>query len=88
MSAQARSVKRGIPLVQTLPVFLQSIAVGKKIVALTKDDIDFIVAYLVPLDLWYVVPVEEFAPRKNLLFYPMGSKKGAHFEKYREAWGC
>jgi len=63
-----------------------SIYVGKKIVGLTKDDIDFIVAYLVPLDLWYVVPVEGFQPRKNLWFYPMGSKKGARFEKYREAW--
>ena len=34
-----------------------------------------------------MVPVEGFQPLKNLWFYPMGSKKGARFEKYREAWG-
>src|ERR1700757_3256971 len=38
-------------------------------VALTAREIDVIVAYLVPLDLWYVVPIE-FAPCKNLWFYP------------------
>ena len=63
-----------------------SVMVGRECVGLTKEDIDVIVAYLVPLDLWYVVPVEAFVPRKNLWFYPMGSKKGAMFEKFREAW--
>jgi hypothetical protein len=40
----------------------------------------------VPLDLWYVVPVQAFGPCKNLWFYPHGSKKGSRFEIYREAW--
>jgi hypothetical protein len=39
-----------------------------------------------PRDIWYVVPVPAFVPRKNLWFYPDRSKKGATFEKYREAW--
>jgi hypothetical protein len=30
--------------------------------------------------------VKAFVPRKNLWFYPDGSKKGAMFEKYRDAW--
>jgi hypothetical protein len=64
-----------------------SVYVGKKIVGLTKKDIDVLVAYIFPKDLWYVVPVEEFQPRKNLWFYPDGSKKGSMFEKFREAWG-
>ena len=63
-----------------------SVYVGKKIVGLTKKDIDVLVAYIFPKDLWYVVPVEEFQPRKNLWFYPDGSKKGSMFEKFREAW--
>jgi hypothetical protein len=63
-----------------------SVYVGKKIVGLTEKDIDVIVAYIVSRDIWYVVPVKAFAPRKNLWFYPDGSKKGARFEKYREAW--
>lgn len=63
-----------------------SVYVGKEIVGLTADDIDVLVGYIVPLDVWYVVPVKAFAPRKNLWFYPEGSKKGSKFEEYREAW--
>lgn len=63
-----------------------SVYVGKKIVGLTEKDIDFIVAYIANRGIWYVVPVKAFVPRKNLWFYPDGSKKGARFEKYRDAW--
>ncbi|HTW59665.1 MAG TPA: group I intron-associated PD-(D/E)XK endonuclease [Terriglobales bacterium] len=63
-----------------------SVYVGRKIVGLTKKDIDVLAAYIFPKDLWYMVPVEKFVPRKNLWFYPDGSKKGAMFEKFREAW--
>jgi hypothetical protein len=63
-----------------------SVYVGRKIVGLTAKDIDVIVAYIVSRDIWYVVPVRAFVPRKNLWFYPDGSKKGAMFEKFREAW--
>ena len=63
-----------------------SVYVGKRIVGLTKKDCDVLAAYIFPLDLWYIVPVEEFEPRKNLWFYPDGSKKGSKFEKFREAW--
>jgi hypothetical protein len=55
-------------------------------VALTAKGIDVVAAYIVPLDLWYVVPVEAFAPCKNLWFYPQGRKKGSRFESFREAW--
>ena len=58
----------------------------RKMVALTADQIDCIIAYIVPLDLWYVLPVEVFSPCKNLWFYPNGSKKGSRFESFREAW--
>jgi hypothetical protein len=51
--------------------------------AYTAEEIDFLAAYIVPLDLWYVIPVKAFAPRKCLRFYPGG---GGRYEKYREAW--
>jgi hypothetical protein len=60
--------------------------VKRKMVALTADEIDCIIAYIVPLNLWYVLPVESFSPCKNLWFYPHGSKKGSRFESFREAW--
>ena len=59
--------------------------VKKQMVALTAREVDVIIAYLVPLDLWYVVPIK-FADCKNLWFYPHGSKKGSRFERFREAW--
>jgi hypothetical protein len=63
-----------------------SVYVRRKIVGLTAKDIDVIVGYIAHRDIWYVVPVRAFVPRKNLWFYPDGSKKGAMFEKYRDAW--
>ena len=60
--------------------------VGRRIVGLTPKDIDVLIGYIVSRDIWYVVPVKAFIPRKNFWFYPDGSKKGAKFEKYREAW--
>ena len=38
------------------------------------------------VDLWYVVPVKAFAPRKCLRFYPEGENSLGQYEKYREAW--
>src|SRR5882672_4674670 len=52
-----------------------SVYVGRKIVGLTPKDIDVLIGYIVSRDIWYVVPVRAFTPRKNLWFYPDGSKK-------------
>jgi hypothetical protein len=50
----------------------------------TKDDMDFVVAHVVPLDVWYVVPIEKAEGLMNLWLSP-GSTR-SRFEKYREAW--
>ena len=60
--------------------------VNRQVAPLTAHEVDVIVTYIVPLDLWYVVPIQ-FADCKNLWFYPHGSKKGSRFERFREAWG-
>jgi len=56
--------------------------------AYTSEEIDFLVAYIVAEDAWYVVPVAAFAPRHKLTLYPSGclKKNGGRYEKYREAW--
>lgn len=51
----------------------------------TGAQIDFLVAYIVPEDIWYIVPVAEIATRRGLRFYPHGGAK-ARLERYREAW--
>jgi hypothetical protein len=47
-----------------------------------KDQIDFLAAHLVDVDVWYILPVEAFVRRKGLHFGPGGRGK---YEKYREA---
>jgi hypothetical protein len=54
--------------------------------AYTEDEIDFLAVYIVPLDIWYVIPVKAFAPRKCLRFYPEDEGSLGRYEKYREAW--
>jgi hypothetical protein len=42
-------------------------------------------AYLIPLDVWYIIPVEAIKNRW-LLFFPYGGARCGHYEEYREAW--
>lgn len=51
----------------------------------TPDDIDFLAAYVIAKNLWYVVPVEAFAPRATVHFN-YGELSQGMFEIYREAW--
>ena len=44
--------------------------VGKGRAVYTKRDIDFIAAHVVPLDIWYIIPVEVCTPQPMLRFYP------------------
>jgi PD-(D/E)XK endonuclease len=59
---------------------------GKNKVAYTADDIDVLAAHVVPLDVWYVVPVAALAAGTSLRLYPDEGCKTARFEKYREGW--
>jgi hypothetical protein len=53
----------------------------------TPAEIDFLVAHIVPEDLWYIIPIEAVGHRKGIRFYPHTRHPSrAHFERYREAW--
>ena len=53
----------------------------------TPADIDVLVAYILPLDLWYVIPAQAFPASASIRFYPEGNiSRRARFEQYREAW--
>jgi hypothetical protein len=60
--------------------------VGKGRAVYTKRDIDFIAAHVVPLDIWYIIPVEVCTPQPMLRFYPHRQARKMRLEKYREAW--
>lgn len=61
--------------------------VGKGRAIYSAREIDFLVAHIVPLDIWYVLPVEVCVPAPMLRFYPHRKAKQMRLEKYREAWG-
>ena len=69
-----------------------SVAVARKRrrrhIQYSAQEIDFIAAYVVPHNAWYIVPVAEIVDRVHIRLYPEGTKKrdGGCFEKYREAW--
>jgi hypothetical protein len=50
----------------------------------SANDIDFLVAYIFPEDLWYVFPVAVIENRAVVALMP-GSRR-SRFEQYREAW--
>jgi len=52
----------------------------------TKADIDFLVVYIVPLNAWYVVPIEAVCNRTVLYFEPRRGSRSRKMDVYREAW--
>lgn len=51
-----------------------------------RHDIDFLVVYIIPRNIWYVIPVSAIRASACLTFYPDGCTWGGRFEVYREAW--
>jgi len=59
---------------------------GNTMMPYRADEIDALVAYIVPENAWYVFPVSFFAVRRCLNVFPASRRKRSRFEKYREAW--
>lgn len=56
----------------------------------SRREIDFLAAFIGPLDMWYIIPVEKLARTVAIGFYPLGSTRPrtvGRYEEYREAWG-
>jgi PD-(D/E)XK nuclease superfamily protein len=52
----------------------------------TRADIDYIAAHVVPLDVWYIIPVEVCTPQPMLRMYPHRQARKMRLENYRNAW--
>jgi len=59
---------------------------GKGRAVYGPQDIDFLVAHIATLNVWYVLPVRACMPAPMLRFYPHRKAKKMRLEKYREAW--
>jgi hypothetical protein len=54
--------------------------------AYTAEQIDILAVYVVPLKVWYIIPVEAFTPSESLLLFPHLPGHAGKYEQYREAW--
>jgi len=52
----------------------------------TSAEIDFLVAYVVPREAWYVIPVGALASAINIYLYPDTPHSRGRFERFRDAW--
>jgi hypothetical protein len=59
---------------------------GRKVKTYQAEEIDFFVVYIVPLGVWYIIPVNQLASLNFLRLYPSGRKWGGRFEAFRGAW--
>ncbi|MGH9498950.1 MAG: group I intron-associated PD-(D/E)XK endonuclease [Terriglobales bacterium] len=57
-----------------------------KMAEYTADDIDFLVAHIVPDDAWMVIPIQALAPNKSFHVYPREDPRTNRYEQYRDAW--
>ena len=48
------------------------------------NQIDFVAAYIIPLDIWYIIPAHAFQRQCHVHLSP--HLKTSKFEPYREAW--
>jgi PD-(D/E)XK endonuclease len=85
---QVRSVFTTVRWGYSVSVQRHSNSHGRPVAQYSAAEIDFIAAYVVPHDAWYIIPVFEIVSRAHIRLYPEGAKRndGALFEKYREAW--
>jgi PD-(D/E)XK endonuclease len=48
------------------------------------DAFDFVAAYLIPEDTWYIIPAEKIRGQGSIAVYPR--LKGSKYDRYKEAW--
>src|SRR5207248_8329637 len=52
--------------------------------AYRRHEIDFLAAYLIPLDLWYIIPVAALGSVKTINLFPQ--RRAGRLEKFRNRW--
>lgn len=54
----------------------------------SREEIDFVVCFIAPADVWYIIPVEKLGHRHAIRVFPHGKKQpfGGLYEEYLNAW--
>lgn len=55
-------------------------------IAYTTREIDLVVAYVMPENSWFVIPINACKHRQSLLLYPRNDPREGPYDHYREAW--
>ena len=58
----------------------------RRCVAYKKSELDFVIAYLMPIKVWYVLPIGVIAGRRSFLLAPPGFRGKNPLAQYQEAW--
>jgi hypothetical protein len=58
-----------------------------EVVPYDASEIDFVVAYVMPCDAWFVIPVEAIYGRQSAKLCLHGNARSGRLGKYWEAWG-
>ncbi len=58
-----------------------------EVVEYDASEIDFVVAYVMPCDAWFVIPVESIAGQKTAKMCLHENRRSGKLGKYWEAWG-
>jgi hypothetical protein len=56
------------------------------VVPYTLAEIDFMAAYIIPEDSWFILPLPHILGQITLLFRPKRSRVPGVYDAYREAW--
>lgn len=59
---------------------------GGRAVPYLPGEIDFLAAYIIPEDTWYILPLEAFLGSTSLLFRRRNDPKPGLYDQYKEAW--
>ena len=59
---------------------------GGRAVPYLPGEIDFLAAYIIPEDTWYIIPLQAFHGSTGLLFRRRADRKPGRYDAYREAW--
>jgi len=59
---------------------------GGRAVPYLPGEIDFLAAYIIPEDTWYIVPLAAFLGSTSLLFRRRADPKPGLYDQYNEAW--
>lgn len=79
-------VKSSTQLVEGLFRINSGRRLNGRVVPYTLAEIDFIVAYIIPEDSWFILPLAHILGQVTLMFRPIHSPIPGVYDEYREAW--